>query len=62
MNVIESSPRLLEEIVERNPDIVGLEEVDDFAFFQSKGAYTYDLHAAQWYMILKSSNLQFPKS
>ena len=36
MTVIESSPRLLEEIVERNPDIVGLEEVDDFAFFQSK--------------------------
>ena len=28
-------PRLLEEIVERDPDIVGLEEVDDFAFFQS---------------------------
>ena len=32
MEVIESSPpRLLEEIAERDPDIVGLEEVDDFA-------------------------------
>ena len=35
MIFIASLPRLLEEIVERDPDIVGLEEVDDFAFFQS---------------------------
>ena len=35
IKVNESSPRLLEEIVERDPDIVALEEVDDFAFFQS---------------------------
>ena len=28
-------PRVLEEIVERDPDIAALEEVDDFAFFHS---------------------------